>query len=249
MLAMPARTRIDRPAMTNLSGQPMPPTPLQAPVLPPSPQAPGFTFNPATVGAAPTPTAIGNFVPPTLPGGMDPYQWRVDQANKGAERSAAAHGHLLSGGFQAALAKLNQGLASEEADNIFGRSLREYTTNRDTAHQNYGDQLAGFSAGTGAALDTARLNLAGTTAGYDRTYGAARDTYHDAADAATTQTGVINANGQADAAFRQQMEDYRASVEAQKAADAARQNAETTRMQGTPAVRRPMAGAARTRLG
>lgn len=252
-LAMPTRAPLkrpltDTPMLTNLGGQPLPPTPIQAPTLPPSPQAPTLPFTPTTVGAAPTPTATGTFVPPTLPGGMDPYQWRVDQANKGANRSAAAHGTLLSGGFQAALAKLNQGLASEEADKIYGRSLSAYTTNRDTNQQNYGQQLAGYNAGTGATLDAARLNLSGQTAGYDRTYQAGRDAYGDARDAATTQTGVINANAQAEDLFRQQMEQYRAEVDAQRQADMARQNAATTAAQGTFPVRRPMYGT-RTRLG
>lgn len=252
-LAMPTRTavkpRIDLPGMTNLAGQPLPPTPVQAPMLPPSPQAPGFQYQPPTIGAAPTATPTAAFAPPTLPGGMDPYQWRVDQANKGAQRSAAARGSLLSGGFQVALAKLNQGLASEEADKIYGRSLSAYTANRDTNAQNFGQNLASYNAGTGAALDAGRLNLAGTTAGYDRTYGAARDAYHDATGEALTNTGVINANNQAGDVYRQQTEDYRAFVEAQKAADVARQNAETTRMQGAMPVRRPMAGSARMRLG
>ncbi len=226
-LAQPMRSR-------SLAGQPIAQTPLQAPNLPQTPQAPPFNFQPTTVGPAPTPTASAPFTPPSLPGGMDPYQWRVDQANKGAQRSAAARGTLLSGGFQTALAKLNQGLASQEADKIFDRSATTYGINQNAAHQNYADTLAGYSAGTGAQLDAGRLNLAGTTAGYDRAYGAGRDAYGDARDAAMTQTGVNNANQQAQNEFAQLMEQYRAEQDAQRAADAAHQNDATSAMQRRP---------------
>ena len=211
-LPMPAQAP-DAPlnAFTNTIPQPLQPTPMQAPTLPGSPTPPPFNWQAPTVGPAPTATPYGSFTAPALPGGMDPYQFRVDQANKGAQRSAAAHGTLLSGGFQQALAKLNQGLASEEEQNIYGRARDTYALNRDTNQQNYGQQLAGYQAGTGATLDAGRLGLAGETAGYDRRYGALRDTYNDARDAATTQTNVANANTQSLDAFRQAVENARAA--------------------------------------
>lgn len=201
------------PALGTLRPQPLAPTPLQAPQLPASPQAPGFTFAPPTLGPAPTATPFGSFAPPA---GPNPYQFRVDEANKGAQRSAAEHGTLLSGGFQAALARLNQNLASEETQNIYNRERDTYALNRDTAHQNYGDTLEGWRAGTGATLDSARLGLQGAEAGYDRRYGSLRDAYHDARDNALAQNDTINTNASAADAYARQMEDYRASLARQQ---------------------------------
>lgn len=203
--ALPTPTRQSpQTMMTSLGGQPIAPTPLQAPHLPTSPQAP---------------TALMPTSPFVAPTGPNPYQFRIDQANRGAERSAAAHGTLLSGGFQAALARLNQNLASEETQNVYDR-----------------------------ARDTYALNLSADTAGYDRAYGAARDTFGDQRDAALQQSGVDNANAQSSDIARQQMSDYTAQLEAQKAAAVANQNAQTTAMQGTmPGA--PMAGKMPTRLG
>lgn len=206
------------PALGALQPQPLRPTPLQAPQLPASPQAPGFTFAPPTLGPAPTATPYGTFTAPNPSQVLsDPAaQFRIDQANKGANRSAAAHGTLLSGGFQQALAKLNQGLASEEYDKIFGRSLTAYNTNRDTNQQNFGQSLASYGAGTGATLDSARLGLQGAEAGYDRQYGSLRDAYHDARDNALAQNDTINANAAAEDAYGRQMEAYRASLARQQ---------------------------------
>jgi hypothetical protein len=230
--------------MTNLGGQPIAPTPLQAPTLPGSPTPPPFTFTAPTVGPAPTSIGTAAF---TAPGGPNPYQFRVDQANRGAERSAAARGTLLSGGFQAALARLNQGLASEETQNVYNRARDTYALNRDTNQQNFGQNLASYNAGTGAALDAGRLGLAGETAGYDRTYGAQRDAHRDAVQLANQQTNVLNANTQAADIARQQMADFNAQLEAQKEADVAAQNAATTRMNGTPPL--SPAGSMPTSLG
>jgi hypothetical protein len=180
----------------------------------------------------------------------DPYfQFRLNKSLTGIERRAASRGTLLSGGLQGRLVEEAGNMASAEGDKIYGRALNDYTTNRDTNQQNYGQALSGYSAGTGAALDAGRLNLAGTTAGYDRTYQAGRDAYGDARDAAVTQTGVINANQQAQSLYEQMMSEYRASLDAQRAADVARQNAQTTRNTGTPAARVPMAGDERRLLG
>lgn len=200
--------------MMNAAPMPIQSTPLQAPNLPQSPQAPTFNYVPPTLGAAPTATPYGAFTAPD-PTKMaaDPYyQFRLDQANKGAQRSAFAHGTGLSGGFQVALAKLNQGLASEEGDKIYGRALSDYRENRATNEQNYGQSLAGYTAGTGATLGASRLGLEGATAGYDRKYGASRDAYHDARDNALMQNDVLTTNNAAQDAYRRQMEAYRASL-------------------------------------
>ncbi len=172
-------------AMTNVGGQPIAPTPMQSP-------------QPIAGPAAPQPTPYGTFTAPE-PGTLSSAgQFRIDQANKGAQRSAASHGTLLSGGFQAALAKLNQGLASQEYDNDYRRALGTYETNRGTNAQNFSQSLGSF--------------------------GAQRDVTQDAREDARLGTGVINANAQAQDLFRQQMEDYRAAVEAARSADVMRQN-------------------------
>ena len=213
LAAMPTRSR-------SLAAQPLPPTPLQAPTPPASP---GFNYQPPSIGAAPTPTPTGTFQAP------DPsqlandkyYQFRQSEMQKGLQRGAAARGSLLSGRFQSELADRIGMLASAEGDKVYGRALSDYTTNRDTNAQNYGQSLSGYQAGTGAALDAGRLGLAGAQA----TYGAQRDAYGDAREAAATQTGVLNANQQAQAAYAQIMQDYRASLEAQQADAAASQPA------------------------
>jgi hypothetical protein len=53
---------------------------------------------------------------------LDPgYQFRIDQANKLAQQSAAARGGALGGGALQGLAQLNQNLASSEMQNAFSR--------------------------------------------------------------------------------------------------------------------------------
>jgi hypothetical protein len=178
--------------------------------------------------------------------------FRLSQGTRAIQRGAAAHGTLLTGGLQGRLLQFGQELASDENQKAFDRARLSYGMNRDTNAQNFGQAMATHSADTGAALDTGRLNLAGQTADYDRSYGAQRDTFNDARDAAGTQANVINANAQAEAMFRQQMSDYNAQLEAQKAADVARQNAETTRLNGMPPGGMPgtpgMTGVMPTRL-
>ncbi len=205
-------------ATTNTVPQPIQPGPMQAPGAIPTPAPPPLNFTPPTVGPAPTATPYGEFhAPDPSQMGSDPYyQFRLDQANKGAQRSAAAHGTLLSGGFQQELAKLNQGLASEEGDKIYGRARDTYTLGRDTNQQNFGQNLASYTAGTGATLDAGRLGLQGATSIYDRAYGAQRDAVGDQREDARTQTDVTNANQQAQDAFRRQMEEYRALVDNQR---------------------------------
>jgi len=53
---------------------------------------------------------------------LDPgYQFRMDQASKALQASAAARGGALGGGTLAALSNLNQNMASQEAQNAFTR--------------------------------------------------------------------------------------------------------------------------------
>lgn len=209
-------------SMNNTLAPPVAPPQIQAPNLPTSPTAPAFGFTAPTVGAAPTatPTAAFQAPDPTKMSSDPYYQFRQAQMQKGLERGAASRGTLLSGNFQSALADRVGLLASAEGDKIHDRALTDYTTNRDTNQANFGQSLASYNAGTGAALDAGRLNLAGTTSAYDRTYGAQRDTFNDQRDAATTQANVLNVNNQAAAAHQQQMAEYNAQLAAQQQAAA-----------------------------
>lgn len=203
LAGMPTKRPLSN-ASASLS-QPVAPTPLTAPTLPASPLGPAAI--PTGPFTAPDPSQMMN----------DPaFQARVSLANRGAQRSAAAHGTLLSGGFQEELARLNQTLASEEGDKIYGRALSTYDANRGTNAQNFGQNLAG--------------------------YGAARDAYGDSVRGVEQQTDTINANNQAQQIYQQMMGDYRASLEAQQADAVARQNAETTAANGrrAPLTRGPL---------
>ena len=215
-------------AMTNLGAQPLPPTPLQAPNLPASPSPPPLGYTPQ--GPAPTSAPVGAFQAPT-PGTLSAAgQFRLDQGLKARQRSAAARGTLLTPGLQMELDRFAQGVASEETDKDFDRAQSVYTTNRDTSRGNYAETLAGY----GANLDAGRLNLAGTTGVYDRTYGAQRDAYGDARSAASDQTNIANANAQGQDEFAALMEMYRAQQQAEREAEAARQNEAVSAMQRRP---------------
>lgn len=56
------------------------------------------------------------------------YQFRIDQANKMAQQSAAARGGALGGGALQGLAQLNQNLASSEMQNAFNRFQTQQQT-------------------------------------------------------------------------------------------------------------------------
>jgi hypothetical protein len=110
-------------------------TPLVAPNLPPLTQAP--TAQPVV----------------RVSGAGTPRRWRaIPACSSGCNRlicwsraeRRAARGTLLSGGFQTELAKLNQGLASQEYGNLYDRALRTYDTNRETTGQNFGQSLASW---------------------------------------------------------------------------------------------------------
>lgn len=55
------------------------------------------------------------------------YQFRLAEGNKAMDRSAAARGNLLSGGQAKALTQYNQGMASQEYGNAFGRAMQEHS--------------------------------------------------------------------------------------------------------------------------
>lgn len=56
------------------------------------------------------------------------YQFRLDEGNRGVERSAAARGGQLSGATMKALQKYGQGMASDEYGNAYNRFNNDQTT-------------------------------------------------------------------------------------------------------------------------
>lgn len=84
---------------------------------------------------------------------QDPgYQFRIDEANKALQRSAAARGGLLSGGTMRGLADLNQNLASQEYNNAYSRFNNDQTTrfNRLASLAGIGQTATNFTGQLGA---------------------------------------------------------------------------------------------------
>lgn len=96
-----------------------------------------FTY--PTWQAPPAFTPPADFVAPDRAAmEQDPgYQFRVEQGQKGIERSAAARGTLLSGGTLKDLEDYRQGLASQEYGQVYGRKLQDWTTNYNKALTDY----------------------------------------------------------------------------------------------------------------
>lgn len=83
------------------------------------------------------------------------YQFRLDQANKALERSAAARGGLFSGGTMRSLTQLNQDMASQEYGNAYNRAYGQYTDNLNRLQS-----LAGYGQNTATNLGNAGQNMA-----------------------------------------------------------------------------------------
>lgn len=112
---------------------------------------------------APTPLSIGNFVAPTaLDEQNDPgYLARLNLADLGLNKSAAAHGTLLTGGTQKDIGQFNQDYASNEYGNVYNRALQAYQTNANTA-------LGVYGANNTAGQNAYSLNLQGQGQGYNQ---------------------------------------------------------------------------------
>ena len=96
------------------------------------------------------------------------YQFRMDEGMKALERSAAARGGLLSGGFLRGATRYGQGLASQEYMNAFNRYQAERRARLDPLFELYGQGAQSANA----------------LAGYQGQYGrGAAGTYMDAANA------------------------------------------------------------------
>lgn len=83
------------------------------------------------------------------------YQFRINEANKALQRSAAAKGNLLSGGMLKELSDLNQNLASQE----YGNAWNRYQTNRGNKF-NMLSTVAGLGQNTAGTLGGYGLNTA-----------------------------------------------------------------------------------------
>lgn len=96
------------------------------------------------------------------------YQFRLDEGMKALERSAAARGGLLSGGFLRGATRYGQGVAAQEYQNAFNRYQAERQARLAPLFELYGQ---------GA-------KLANALAGYQGDYGqGAAGTYMNAANA------------------------------------------------------------------
>lgn len=90
------------------------------------------------------------------------YQFRLKQGQDAIERSAAARGGLLSGGTAKSLSDYNQGSASAEYGNVYGRAASEYERRYNIFKQNQNDLFNRFATLSGVGQTTAgQLNSAG----------------------------------------------------------------------------------------
>jgi len=82
-------------------------------------------------------------------------QFRISQANKALERSAAAKGNLMSGGTLKSLASYNQDMASQEYGNAYSR----WKQNQDTTYNRLAG-IAGLGQTATQATNQAGMNYA-----------------------------------------------------------------------------------------
>jgi hypothetical protein len=110
-----------------------------------------------TGGPAPTAPQLQAFTAPTeaqleaSPG----YQSRLAAGLLAENRSAAAHGTVLNGGTQQALARYGQDYASNEYQNLFGQSLATNQNNNAVTQGNFGNAFQTYQANYGAFQDAA----------------------------------------------------------------------------------------------
>ena len=133
------------------------PTDLQTPYVPPTWQG-------------------GDFAPPTADSlNQDPgYQARLAASQQAFQRSAAAKGTILSGGSQTALGRQQQGIASDEYANAFGRAYDTYKTK----YGQFQDSLTASGAARGINENAYQSDVANSL----NQYGTRYRTYRDAID-------------------------------------------------------------------
>ncbi len=102
------------------------------------------------------------------------YQFRMSEGQKALERSAAARGSLMGGGFAKGLARYSQGLASDEYGNQFGRLAQIAGMGQGSANSmgNFGSHYADSTSNLYGAQGNA--NAAGITGMYGGAAGAVR---------------------------------------------------------------------------
>lgn len=145
---------------------------------------------------APDPADIAN----------DPgYQFRVEQAQKALESSAAARGMTMSGAQLQALERFSQGLASQEYGDAFNRALQSYGVNFDTS-------LAAHNTQFGNALQAYGTNFDASLAAHNTQFGDALQQYQtntgnqlNAFNQLATMAGVGQTANQSLANARNQM--------------------------------------------
>lgn len=142
------------------------------------------------------------------------YKFRTAEGQRAMQNSAAARGTLLSGSFAKALQNYGQEAASQEYGNAYNRALTSYGTNRDTAQQHFGNQMATyggnlnrFQANAQAALGEGNLGLQAATAGWDRNYQLARTQWQDEADAAQRAASAAASNSSL--SYNQALQQYK----------------------------------------
>ena len=226
-------------AMTNALGPQTSPNPgaTTRPVGVPPSAAPGAQTN--TVGI-PHPTPYGDFTAPTSGSlASDPgFQFRLAQGNQAAQRSAAAHGTLLTGGLQKSLANYNQGMASDEYGNAYNRALSSYTANRDTNQQNYGQLMGEYTAQQAAAQQAAALAEQQNRDRLARdqfAYGQTQDTYAHNLD----QSRYNDQRSDQSLAQQQAQQQQSAAQDYARWAANERQNAATAALGGTRGTLQP----------
>ncbi len=87
------------------------------------------------------------------------YAARLAAQQQALERSAAAHGTILSGGTQADTARLGQDYASNEYNNFFGQKLATRQENFGEYSTNFTNALNQYQMRYGQFLSQAGLNL------------------------------------------------------------------------------------------
>jgi hypothetical protein len=102
------------------------------------------------------------------------YQFRMQQGQQALERSAAARGGLMSGGFMKGLDRYSQGLASDEYGNQWNRLLGIAQMGQGSGQSlgNMGSHYADSSSNLYGALGNA--NAAGISGMYGGAAGAVR---------------------------------------------------------------------------
>lgn len=164
---------------------------------------------------------------------QDPgYQFRLQQGQNAMLNNAAASGLARSGGFAKGMADYNQGAASQEYKDVYGRRASEYDRNAqlargdwdrrrgnafeqskenwgrtfDTGQANNQNRLAAYQASTDANIRGGQLGYEVASGVYDRNRQNAQDAYNSAMQIAQSRASAGGAN--ADQAYNRALNEY-----------------------------------------